>query len=179
MVWCDVCVCKCMCDSCVCSVSLLRLQRAGCGFHSVLTSLPPGSQMMGWPFHLGQDCSVTHSMKWKLISLLNTSHRSPLCSLHHLHLIWILPHKKGQNPIFSGYIIFPIFIVRTFSLEAVMYSHHVLLEEISFHSSSHNSVSFNETNKGKYCTVCKYIDVWRCYNECYFCNTCVFVLRRC
>lgn len=47
--------------------------------HSVLTPLPPGSQMMGWPFHLGQDCSVTHSMNWKLISSLNTSHRSPLC----------------------------------------------------------------------------------------------------
>lgn len=46
---------------------------------SVLTSLPPDSQMMVWPFHLGQHCNVTHSVNWKLISSLNTSDLSPLC----------------------------------------------------------------------------------------------------
>lgn len=43
---------------------------------SVLTFLPPDSQKMVWPFHLSQECSVTHSASWELISSLNTSHLS-------------------------------------------------------------------------------------------------------
>lgn len=49
-----------------------------CWPHLVLTSLPPDSKMMVWPFHLSQHCNVTHSVNWKLISSLNASNLSPL-----------------------------------------------------------------------------------------------------
>lgn len=62
---------------CVPSVCLARSELVVASL--CLDSLPPGSQMMGWPFHLGQECSVTHSMSWKLIPSINTSHRSALC----------------------------------------------------------------------------------------------------
>lgn len=86
---------------------------------SALTPLPQGSQMMRWPFHLIQDCSVTHSMNWKVILSLNTSHRSLLSSST---CIWfeLCFARKGQNSLWKITLILKTKLSRVAAISCYM-----------------------------------------------------------